>query len=454
MQRSECSWEEQVTTHDFRIFIPARTILMEETMKLLFCIVAVSCVALFAACSSDTAGPGTTGLTGTSTAVGTSAGTTTTATIGPEGGSLFSTDSTLELIVPANSLSANTTISIEPITNNAPLGIGNAYRLKPEGLAFASPATLRLHYSDAMLEGTTSDALHAAYQDASGIWQGSSSMSVDNTAKTVSASITHFSDWSFAALWQLTASRLLLNPGQSITLTVLEQQNADALDTVTHHGTVPLGGASGSKRPVDWEKKDETGSGPGEGTLTPSGGTATYAGPQQASTAAATYINATLHFKTRTPKMSVYVALKSIVWFSIDGRDYVANLSATAITVSGVTTLTGAGQGTGVGLIFPGTGKGNFSTNDHDAHVTVSDSMYTDLYVPSCTPPPAAEKQLDNAVDVSVADKQNGIMAGTFAGTLVIQRGTIKCAGGGPTPEPNWVEVPLRGQFRVLWISQ
>src|SRR5688572_18112074 len=76
-------------------------------------------------------------LTGSPTAVGVSVGVRTEATIGPAGGELFSADSLVKLDVPAGALGNQTTISIEPLTNYAPGGMGRAYRLLPSGLEFS-----------------------------------------------------------------------------------------------------------------------------------------------------------------------------------------------------------------------------------------------------------------------------------------------------------------------------
>ena len=61
---------------------------------------------------------------GTPTAVGTPMGVSNSATIDATGGTIFSADGRLEIIIPANALSASTTISIQPITNTIPQGCG------------------------------------------------------------------------------------------------------------------------------------------------------------------------------------------------------------------------------------------------------------------------------------------------------------------------------------------
>jgi hypothetical protein len=74
-----------------------------------------------------------------------------TATIGPAGGSVRSSDGGVTLKVPAGALSAATPISISVTTNEAPGALGPGYDLSPAGLSFAKPALLGLRYGTAEL---------------------------------------------------------------------------------------------------------------------------------------------------------------------------------------------------------------------------------------------------------------------------------------------------------------
>ena len=69
------------------------------------------------------------------TMVGIPIGIPVTKTIGPAGGAI-SIAGEVELIIPVGALSSDTEISIQPLTNNAPNGNGNAYRFGPEGTKF------------------------------------------------------------------------------------------------------------------------------------------------------------------------------------------------------------------------------------------------------------------------------------------------------------------------------
>src|SRR5687768_430852 len=103
------------------------------------CIVLGVATVLATGCSSDEpAGPpGTNGNGGTPTAVGIAMGAPSELTIGAAGGRLASSDGKLTLVIPPGALASDTRITIQPISNNAPLGLGTAYRFTPDGGQFA-----------------------------------------------------------------------------------------------------------------------------------------------------------------------------------------------------------------------------------------------------------------------------------------------------------------------------
>lgn len=70
----------------------------------------------------------------TPTAVGTPDGAAVTKNIGAAGGTILSSDGMLELVIPAGAVATPTDITIQPITNHAPNGVGKGYRCLPDGL--------------------------------------------------------------------------------------------------------------------------------------------------------------------------------------------------------------------------------------------------------------------------------------------------------------------------------
>ena len=130
------------------------------------------------------------------TAVGTPTGAPSTAVIGSAGGSLNSPDGKFTLTVPAGALNSDLSISIQPVTNEAPGGIGIGYDLQPTGTKFNSPVTLTYHYSDIDLFGTSPYFLIPATQDSIGEWLPIlSEGNIDTVAKTVSFTTPHFSSY-------------------------------------------------------------------------------------------------------------------------------------------------------------------------------------------------------------------------------------------------------------------
>ena len=125
--------------------------------------------------------------------IGTPTGTPVSKNIGSSGGSLLSADGRIELVIPSGALSANTNITIQPVTNNCPGGLGIAYDLLPNGTKFAVPATFIFHYGDADVNGTDPYLFFEAVQDSLQQWDADVYRDVDTIAKTVSFDLNHFS---------------------------------------------------------------------------------------------------------------------------------------------------------------------------------------------------------------------------------------------------------------------
>lgn len=149
------------------------------------------------------------------------------------GGSITSGDGRLTVSVPAGAVAAATIFTIQPITNQAPGGVGNAYRLGPDGQTFSTPVSISLHYSSADLAGTAADVLSLAYQDAQGRWAVYKSVTLDTTGQTVMVSSGHFSDWTLFAQGSLVPAAARIAPGQTQTLTLVWCPASDSIDAQT-----------------------------------------------------------------------------------------------------------------------------------------------------------------------------------------------------------------------------
>lgn len=130
------------------------------------------------------------------TEIGTPTDNAATATIGASGGTLRSPENALLLTIPPGALAADTAITIQPITNHAHGGKGNAFRLTPNGQTFQKPVTLTFSYTDRDLLGTAAEVLGGAYQTPEGYWSWLEGPVVDTSAKTVTITTNHFTDFS------------------------------------------------------------------------------------------------------------------------------------------------------------------------------------------------------------------------------------------------------------------
>lgn len=129
------------------------------------------------------------------TAPGTPTGEPAGATLGQSGGTLASPDGRLTITVPEGALAGPLAVSIQPITNLAPGGLGGAWRLAPAGAAFATPLLLTFHAGSG---GPLRD-LAIAVQDQEGYWVHAAGVARDPLAGTLTVAAAHFSDWSLVA---------------------------------------------------------------------------------------------------------------------------------------------------------------------------------------------------------------------------------------------------------------
>ncbi|MDP9040802.1 MAG: hypothetical protein M3N30_02395 [Bacteroidota bacterium] len=208
--------------------------------------------------------------TPTATPVGTPLGTITTKTIGANGGSVASTDGKAELIFPAGVLTTNTDISIQAITNNAPNGVGNAYRLLPEGIQFTQPVTLKFHYTAEDLAVTLGDLMGIAFQDSTGIWYRVNSFTNDTTNKVISASIQHFSDWTNFEVMRILPATANVKIKNTLALTI------EYVDPGSDEGLAPL---IQKTKAVKWSVNGNPGGNATVGTISGSTYNVTYTAP-------------------------------------------------------------------------------------------------------------------------------------------------------------------------------
>ncbi len=245
------------------------------------------------------------------TAIGTPVGNPVTKNIGPDGGSISSDDGIIQLTIPAGALSANTDITIQPITNECPGGIGLAYDLLPNGTKFKIPVTLIFHYSDEDLAGTDPYLLFTAYQDSISEWLADIIYrDIDTVAKTLTKDIKHFSGHAIGSGAQLIGDPNRLPKGQI--------SNVRAVNIITPPSSTPGGTGDevvtlGVSKPLtnvkDWKINGKLGGSTTDGTISGNESNATYKAPASISEKRTVNVSATC---TISSAVSLYTKGKRV----------------------------------------------------------------------------------------------------------------------------------------------
>jgi hypothetical protein len=217
------------------------------------------------------------------TPVGSALGNPTAKVIDAAGGSITSDDGRLTVMVPAGAVAAATNFTIQPITNQAPGGVGNAYRLGPAGQTFTSPVDITVHYSSADLAGSVTDALSLGYQDAQGRWGVYKSVTLQTTNQAITVSSEHFSDWALIAGASLQPAAARIGTGQTQILDFLICKLVDFGDPLIQYAAVCTSG--GAAVGGDWAVNSVPGGNSTVGTVlasvTGDSDVATYTAPGQ-----------------------------------------------------------------------------------------------------------------------------------------------------------------------------
>jgi Tol biopolymer transport system component len=119
------------------------------------------------------------------------------ATIGTDGGVIATSDGSVSLDFPVGALSAEKAIAVKQVTESRP-GVGAwaaAVDLGPDGTTFAKPVTLTLGFDATKLpQGVTPSAV-AIYTWVGDSWERVGGSTVNESDNTVSAPISHFSQY-------------------------------------------------------------------------------------------------------------------------------------------------------------------------------------------------------------------------------------------------------------------
>jgi hypothetical protein len=232
------------------------------------------------------------------TAIGTPNGNPVTKTVGVAGGTISSADGRMDLIIPPGALSSDLAITIQPITNECPGGLGAGYDFLPNGTKFSTPATLVFHYTDSDVNGTDPDLIYYATQDSSQAWGVDIEKDVDTVAKTISFNVHHFSGKGFLAGIIITPAggKLDYQQGENGILTVVQHvtdpelagdpqsSDEDYLPPLSVNKPIP------NQQITSWTVVG----GSQNGTISGSGNQVTYTAPSKISTEKTIQVSATV----------------------------------------------------------------------------------------------------------------------------------------------------------------
>lgn len=164
------------------------------------------------------------------TASGAPDGVAITKTIGADGGTITSSDGNISITIPAGALKEDQSISVQPITNQLPMGYGKAYRLTPHDISFHQPVTINFRYNEDSIKNSVPELLGIAYQDQEGKWFFAGEPVHDKTNHLLKTTTTHFSDWGFLPYFYIDPSETLVDPGTQHTLKVMATVPGEYMD--------------------------------------------------------------------------------------------------------------------------------------------------------------------------------------------------------------------------------
>ena len=252
-------------------------------------------------------------------------------------------DNKITLTIPALALSADTPISILPLTNTAHGGIGGGFRLTPDGLTFSQPVTLTFTYADNDLAGSDPAMLGAAFQTNAGYWQWLGTPVIDETAHTVSITTTHFTDFSLVKGYQLQPGSKTLQPKATQALEMMicyPRSVADGDPQPLAYACDGTGAQSDVVAPAlisEWSVNGIAGGNSTVGTVSGSGPHATYTAPATKPSPATVAVSARVDLGTRG---KVLVVSNITIADSANGYTGTIEYSSTGSSYTAVVTWT------------------------------------------------------------------------------------------------------------------
>ena len=113
--------------------------------------------------------------------------------IGPNGGTVTSSNGKAKIVLPAGALSQDAGITVAVVSNQPSGNIGTAYEFGPDGTTFNKPVTISITYDEASLPSGVSESDIKLGMITNNQWQEITNSVVDTVANIVSGTTSHLS---------------------------------------------------------------------------------------------------------------------------------------------------------------------------------------------------------------------------------------------------------------------
>lgn len=204
--------------------------------------------------------------------------------IGPQGGTISSSDGRLQIEIPEGALAAPTELTVTVRANEATRGVGEAYRVTPE-TALAKKARVTFLFDTTALNGASPGGLGIAFRQGSGAWTAITATTLDANASRISVETDHFSDWALFEQLYLEPQSAQVKVAQTLQLRVMrcvQESDPETFITPLVPECEPLSSAGSLG---DWAVNGASGGSAEAGTVTSQGASATYSAPGSLPTA-------------------------------------------------------------------------------------------------------------------------------------------------------------------------
>jgi hypothetical protein len=246
-------------------------------------------------------------------------------------------------------LTANTTITVQPVENHCPAGSGLSYLITPHDLAFKKPVRLTMNYGDSDVVNSIPVAMCIGYQDAAGKWNAAGNMTKDTVHGTVSVLTDHFSSWSLFQVVRMFPASTMVEPGGTVNLQV--EKYSEVGDDLF----IPIPGPLEKKISIvkEWTLA-------GAGKIEPNADKADYLAPSAIPAKIPIAVTATLNTKGTAKYMlvsNIYIGKEGLT-FRIDNGQWLHG-GTTGVLFTGYNNSVSAGventpQADGVTMTFMG----------------------------------------------------------------------------------------------------